>query len=305
MSQVAIILCTYQGENYLTAQLQSILDQSHSDWKLFISDDGSKDQTQTIIKSIKPFFKKGSISHWRGSHEGFAKHFIKTTFRIEKKSPYYAWCDQDDIWHKDKLKVALAWLKTQPKTKPALYCGRTYLINEQDKVIGTSPLFLKPKTFQNALVQNIAGGNTMVFNEAARQLLLPFKNKPMVVHDWLLYLLVSGVGGAIHYDQKPYVFYRQHHQNLIGHQQGIRAKLSRLSRLVKGDFKEWFSAHNELIKIIEPQLTPRNKKTWHLFNALKNKSFLERLILLRRSKIYRQSFLGHLGLYLAACFNKL
>lgn len=305
MSQVSIILCTYQGEAFLKAQLQSILDQSHFNWKLYISDDGSKDETQTIIKSFKPLLKKGSITHWRGSHEGFAKHFIKTTSRIQKKSPYYAWCDQDDIWHKDKLKAAVAWLKKQPKTKPALYCGRTFLINEQDKIIGMSPLFLKPKTFQNALVQNIAGGNTMLFNEAARQLLIPFKNKQIVVHDWLLYLIVSAVGGVIHYDHKPYVFYRQHRQNLIGHQQDIKAKVSRLNRLFKGDFKVWFSTHNALINTLESQLTPKNKKTWQSFISLRNKSFIERLVLLKRSKIYRQSILGHLGLYLAACFNKL
>jgi hypothetical protein len=88
------------------------------------------------------------------------------------KADYYAFCDQDDVWLAAKLAVAIRNIsENQKETLPYLYCSRTTYVNEKLKRIGCSRLFAFPRTFRNALIQSIAGGNTMVFNQATKGLL--------------------------------------------------------------------------------------------------------------------------------------
>ena len=113
------------------------------------------------------------------------------------------------------------------------------LIDEAGKPIGLSPLFKAPLSFENALVQSIAGGNTMLFNEETRKLLATTRESSHIVsHDWWSYILVTGCGGEVCYDPESTLNYRQHSQNLIGSNISIRGRLQRLRRLLKGTFKK-------------------------------------------------------------------
>ena len=114
------------------------------------------------------------------------------------------------MWYKDKLERALTWLATVPADVPALYCGRTELVSDDGRSYGFSPLFTRPIAFRNAIIQSLGGGNTMVFNKAAKRLLETTGKLEVVLHDWWMYQLVSAVGGAIHYDPQPTLKYRQH-----------------------------------------------------------------------------------------------
>ncbi len=141
---------------------------------------------------------------------------------------YFAFSDQDDVWYKDKLARALTWLATVPADVPAFYCGRTELISNDGRSYGYSPLFSRPIAFRNALIQSLGGGNTMVFNKAAKRLLETTGRLEVVLHDWWMYQLVSAVDGAICYEPQPVLKYRQHPDNLIGSNRGWRAPRSRL-----------------------------------------------------------------------------
>src|SRR5262249_28608171 len=153
---------------------------------------------------------------------------------------YYAFCDQDDVWESDKLERALCILNRMSQDRPVLYCGRTRVIDDAGRIIGTSPAFLRPPSFANALVQNIGGGNTMVMNHAARELLLAAGPEiDTVAHDWWIYQIVSGAGGAVNYDLEPRVRYRQHRSNLIGANNTFRARCERIRLLFNGRFKQW------------------------------------------------------------------
>ena len=111
---------------------------------------------------------------------------------------------------------------------PALYCSRTKLIDKFGKFMGYSPLFKKNPCFQNALVQSLAGGNTMLFNNETKKLLDQIDiSKGIVSHDWLTYLLVSCKDGYIFYDSNAYLSYRQHEKNLIGSNNNFLAKIKR------------------------------------------------------------------------------
>ena len=106
---------------------------------------------------------------------------------------FFACCDQDDVWWPDKLERALQWLHTVPEHVPAVYFSRTRNVDASGNIIGCSPLFRRPPNFRNALVQSIGGGNTMVFNRAARELLVAAGPVDVASHDWWTYLLVSGL----------------------------------------------------------------------------------------------------------------
>ena len=173
MSQhVAILLCTYQGEKYLAAQLDSFAAQTYPSWKLWVSDDGSTDATLDQLRAFAERHQPGQVTLQAGPRKGFVKNFMSLICEPTLHADYYALSDQDDIWHPDKLERAVKWLRDVPQGQPALYCTRTELIDGAGQPIGFSPLFTRPPAFANALMQNVAGGNTMVMNNAARDLLV-------------------------------------------------------------------------------------------------------------------------------------
>src|SRR5207253_1787714 len=96
-----------------------------------------------------------------GPANGVCANFLSLATDPAIDADYFAFSDQDDVWYRDKLRRALTWLATVPGDVPALYCGRTELMSIDGRSYGLSPLFTRPPTFRNALVQNLGGGNTM------------------------------------------------------------------------------------------------------------------------------------------------
>jgi glycosyltransferase involved in cell wall biosynthesis len=303
---VLILMCTYNGQGFLEKQLESIKLQTCRDWHVAISDDGSEDATVNIANRYRYLWGEDKVSMWRGPSRGYVRNFISAVCNRQLAADYYAWCDQDDVWDEHKLQAALTWLKSVPEDVPALYFGRTELVDQRGAVLGYSPLFRRPPSFANALVQNIGGGNTMVLNHSARVLLEEAgQNLDIVAHDWWAYLLVSGVGGNVFYDTTPYVHYRQHGGNLIGANAGWVARLIRMRMLFRGRFKHWNETNIAGLETIRHRLTNDNRITLDTFKALRSRSFPGRLLALRRSGVYRQTFLGNLSLLLASAINGL
>lgn len=301
---VAILLCTFQGEAFLKEQLNSFVNQDFKNWKLYISDDSSTDNTSSILNRFKKIYD-GKCAIYPGPQSGFANNFFSIT-KKNIKADFYAWSDQDDIWEKHKLTRAIKWLKNQPKNRPAVFCSRTCLVDEHNKIIGFSPLFEKPKTFKNALVQNVGGGNTMVFNQKARDLFLKVEKEfEIVSHDWLIYQIVSGCGGEVFYDFSPLVRYRQHNLNAVGHNNTWMAQYKRLKMVSRGRYRYWNHQNIEVLKSLKFELTPSNYKTLQMWITLRQSSLIKRIYLLRKSGIYRQTFSDNVALYLAAIFGKL
>jgi glycosyltransferase involved in cell wall biosynthesis len=303
---VAILMCTYNGASFLTEQLSSCEWQTHINWTLYVSDDGSKDGTQALLQSFKTQSSVDRVHIFEGPRRGFVANFLSLTCNTEINADFYAWCDQDDIWCDDKLDVALAWLKTIPEHMPALYCGRTEFICESGLYAGISPLFTCPPHFANALVQNIGGGNTMVFNQAARALLQEAGDAIEVPsHDWWAYQLISGAGGVIHYDPKPKVLYRQHDENLVGRNTSWAARWTRVNMMFKGRFREWNVQTVNALESMQHRLSQEHRATFEHFKIAPNQALLPRILSYLRAGIYRQTLLGNLGLILATILKKI
>jgi glycosyltransferase involved in cell wall biosynthesis len=302
---VAILMCTYNGASFLRAQLDSFEAQSFDAWTLYISDDGSTDATRDIIAEYRVRWGDDRLICFEGPQCGFAQNFLSLVRRSEIKADFFAFSDQDDIWFSDKLSRAVFALHKFDPDAPNLYCSRTRLVDKAGHVIGHSPLFNKPPSFRNALVQSIAGANTMLINESARRVLTTVSPAADVIaHDWLIYLLVSGGAGKVIYDADPTLDYRQHSKNLIGSNFRWRDRLRRVAHLLSGKRKAWTDANLAVLESMNEFLTEEAKTTVMHFVRGRSSALPIRLLEIKKAGVYRQTVAGSLSLFAAVCLRK-
>jgi glycosyltransferase involved in cell wall biosynthesis len=304
--KVAILMCTYHGQHYLADQLDSFAAQTHTNWELWVSDDGSKDDTHAILNAYIKRWGGRHLSLHSGPAEGFVANFLSLACKASIEADYYAFSDQDDIWEVDKLQRSVKWLRTIPQEVPAIYCSRTRLVDFENKEIGLSPLFQKPPSFANALMQNIGGGNTMVFNNAARDLLrFAGDDVDVITHDWWSYLVVMACGGRVYYDPIPTLRYRQHDANLVGANGNFAARLARVKMLWNGRFKDLNDQHIRALERLKLQMTDENKAILAEFRTARDRSLFPRVLGFVRMGLHRQTLLGNIGLVFATLFKKM
>lgn len=304
---VAILLCTHDGARFLPEQLTSIAAQSHGNWRLIVSDDGSRDATCEIIEG----FAATQLDHSRielrnGPARGPTANFLSLATDPTIDADCFGYCDQDDIWARDKLARAVRWLQQVPSNVPGLYCSRTRLVTTEGRPYGYSPSFSLAPSFRNAVVQNLGGGNTMVFNRAARDLLVRAAGLEVVAHDWWTYMLVTGAGGKVFYDPEPSLDYRQHGQNQVGANSGLIPSLKRVLMVANGRFSRWNNINTDALVRCAHLLTPGNRDVLSSFlEARAGSTGLRRLSPLMRAGIYRQTKRGQAALMVAAVLGRL
>lgn len=299
-------MATMNGAAYLDEQIQSLADQTCLHADLWVSDDGSTDATLAVLDKWKRRWSKGAFHVLHGPRQGFAENFRSLIANKTIDADYFAFCDQDDVWEPNKLQRAIGWMERQPPGLPLLFCSRTLTITSDGVTVGRSPLFLRPPSFRNALVQSLAGGNTMIMNRAARELLrLSCRETGFVSHDWWAYLIVTGAGGKVYYSRRPLVRYRQHRGNQVGANMSWHAKLSRLKRLFEGQFLVWTDRNMEGLRRNMHLLTGDARQACELFLRAREGTVTQRLRNLWASGVYRQTVLGSLALYLAVVMKRI
>lgn len=232
-------MATHNGAPFLDAQMKSIANQTVEQIDFTVSDDGSTDETLAILSRWQDTWTKGKFEIVSGPCAGFAENFRSLITSYQGSEDYVAFSDQDDIWDRDKLQTAISWLEEDAE-RPSVYCGRTRYVDEQGKFLRLSPLFDRTPHIRNALVQSLAGGNTMVLNRGAMDLVAQASRQtPFVSHDWWAYIVVSACGGRVRYDPTPRVDYRLHDTNIIGANDQWRQRLSRVKDLFRGRYRDW------------------------------------------------------------------
>lgn len=305
-TNVAILLAVKDGARFLGEQLESYVRQTHTDWSLHISDDGSSDGTVEIIKGFADRVSR-PVTLRSGPCAGANSNFLSLLQDDSIDAEYFAFSDQDDVWFEDKLERAIAHLHASGHNQAALYCSRTELIDHEGRHIGFSTEFKKPPSFQNALVQSIAGGNTMLFNRAGRNLLKKAaEGGAVVVHDWMTYIAISAAGGKVFYDKRPSVKYRQHEHNLMGSNLSFGARSRRLKLLLKGQWRDWSSIHVKVLERMRPEIAVQNRQVLDSFVQMRSADWLLlRLWYLWKSGVYRQTIVGQIGMVAAAMLRKI
>ena len=306
LPSVAILMCTYNGEAFLEKQLDSIQNQDYKNWTLYVNDDGSKDNTLNILKSYQKKWGKQKLIIRRGPQKGFCQNFLQIISDPKIKAHFYFLSDQDDVWMPHKISHALKFLTKLDPLKPKLYCARTtYISSDAKKILGYSDLFLKRPSFENALIQSLAGGNTMAFNNRLKRIAQKYPKADVVSHDWWLYILNEVSGGKTFYDTESTILYRQHSGSLIGANTGLIAKLRRLRMLINGTYRHYNTRHLEVFAKLNLKGLSRNIKLIDQFHIRRDKPLKVRWQMIHQLGLYRQTWDGHLALYLGAILHKL
>jgi len=206
---VDVLLATYNGEKFLEEQLQSLEQQEDVNVRVWANDDGSEDATLEILLKWQRsgLIKDISTTKRVGSTGAFLKLLSE-----HSDSEYVAFCDQDDVWDPLKLITQVGKLTSE---MPMAITSRRLYIDSVGSIIGESRRLRKAPSFENAMVENIAPGNTILINRRAIELINEFP-KPRVTHyDSWVYLLITAFG-KVEFLNQPLTKYRIHENNLVG-----------------------------------------------------------------------------------------
>ncbi len=222
--QIDILLSTYNGEKYISHLLKSIQNQGYDNWRLWIRDDGSIDDTCAICSKYAEtddrFHIFQSVEQRLGACLSFGWLLSKVEFTASTN--YIMFCDQDDIWHSNKIEITLdAMLKAEASDPILPILVHTDLVVVDDALNVISQSFwsyeqLDPKRNQlpQFLIQNIATGCTVMINKRLIELAIPIPENA-AMHDWWVALVASAFGKIIPvYEQV--IDYRQHADNACG-----------------------------------------------------------------------------------------
>lgn len=128
---ICILMSTYNGEKFLAEQLQSIEGQTHKNWRLVISDDGSSDNTLAIAKQFQSKWGDDRLEIRQGPQQGFCQNFLSMACDTTLRADLYAFSDQDDVWMADKLARAVAYFEASNESQlPRAYGSRTQIVDE-------------------------------------------------------------------------------------------------------------------------------------------------------------------------------
>ena len=297
---LSVVLCTYNGATHLAEQLRSIAEQMLCPDQIIVSDDGSNDSTPDILHDFIAEETGISFRIIDGPRKGYAVNFLSTLREVLPNTEFTACADQDDVWFPEKLKRAVETLRSTKDT-PALYGAATLQCDENLNPLGVSRIATVDLGFRHAITQNFAGGNTMVMNNAALKIVQDAlqKNINVQAHDWWLYQLISAAGGKIFFDETPCMHYRQHNANAVGSADGFTAKIKRMNRMLRNEYKGWNTQNFEALKMADHLLTPDNREILDQVISQRDGTLFARTSLMRSPRIYRQTTLGQIGLFVA------
>lgn len=221
---VAILLATYNGEKYLPTQIESIVKQDYTNWKIFISDDGSTDNTLSVVKNyIESYPDKIELLEKEKPTGSAKKNFM---YMIKKASAfnYVMCCDQDDFWMPNKISITLEKMKELEngnQNVPCLVHTDLEVVDGELKTLATSffefsTLDKEGYALNQLLIQNIVTGCTMMVNKS----LVEYASKEcqidnILMHDWW-FALIASCFGRIGFVNEPTIRYRQHGNNSVG-----------------------------------------------------------------------------------------
>ena len=239
--RIYILMATYNGEKYISEQIDSLLNQTYRNWTLCIHDDNSKDKTVEIIKHYKTKYPdKIKFLNDNLSTGGAKENFTYLLNNIDDNFDYLMFCDQDDVWLENKIEITLSKMleiEKENSSKPILIHTDLKVVDEKLNIISTSMFKHQKLNLNNqnniAMIsmENIITGCTMMLN---KQLSLVSKEIPneAIMHDWWIAIITLRERGVIAFVNEGTILYRQHESNTIGSKKvGLSYYLKKLLEL--------------------------------------------------------------------------
>lgn len=214
--KVNILLSTYNGEQFLAQQIESIQAQTFADWFLLIRDDGSSDGTHDVIRR---FVAEDERIRWINEESVENLGVIKSFYTLTKyeEADVYFFSDQDDVWLPEKLQLALDEADLHLAEEPLMIYTDLQVVDQDLQVLHDSMIRTQSDHANTELVQelteNTVTGGVAMINRALAQLWT--ETDDILMHDWYLALLATAFGKLVYIDV-PTELYRQHGNNVLG-----------------------------------------------------------------------------------------
>ena len=250
----SVALCTYNGGSYITEQVLSILDQVRKPLEIILSDDGSRDNTiELAFKALRsrPLVDV-PLKVIDGSHAGVTGNFARAMGAAS--GDLVVLCDQDDIWHTDRLQTAIPSFERRPELllqhsdarivdESGLPCGaglfRALSVTaEERKAINDG------HAFDVYIRRNLATGATVIVRQSLLSAALPFPGE--WIHDEWLALIAASVG-EVEILENELIDYRQHDLNVIGVEEPTLLRRARKLFVSRGDRYERLAARSRIL----------------------------------------------------------
>lgn len=218
---IDILLAAYNGERYLPAQSRSLRGQSYGDFTVLCRDDGSRDATAAQLAALEREDKRFRLIY--GSPSGSASGCFFALLH-SSDAPYTMFCDQDDVWHADKVEKTLAAMKAAERKygadTPLLVHTDLRVVDAVLREISPSMMALQQlcpeeNGLPRLLAQSLVSGCTMMINAPLRRLVTARLPERCLMYDWWISLAAAAFGKIIYLPEST-IDYRQHGDNQVG-----------------------------------------------------------------------------------------
>jgi glycosyltransferase involved in cell wall biosynthesis len=241
--EIDVLLATWNGVRFLDHQLDSLSRQSFQNFRVLVRDDDSSDSTLQIVERFQSLHPDRVFIRKNSTRQGPCRTF--SLLAEESQAPYFAFCDQDDVWRSDKLELEMNAMKRAEANygyeTPVMVFSDLELIGADNRRLEGSMWTMKHVNPHRAnlarlLVQNLVTGCTVLGNHSLLSHSLPIPDGALM-HDSWLGLVASAFGVLVPIDETT-VRYRQHEQNALGAGRGLRLRDVIKHLLQDPDFKE-------------------------------------------------------------------
>ncbi len=219
-NMIQILLATYNGGNYLKEQLDSLFAQTFQDFKILARDDGSTDNTLSILNEYAEKYPGRLEIKVNNPPTGNAKDNFFLLMQ-DATADFVMFCDQDDFWLPEKIEMTLSEMQQLPQDKPALVHTDLTVADGNLKPVNNSFYRMQhyeramKLTLNKALSQNTVTGCTTMINKCLCDMAKHTNHKDIIMHDWWLAVIAAGFGN-VRAIKTPTILYRQHGKNSVG-----------------------------------------------------------------------------------------
>lgn len=302
---VAILLAVYNGEKYLKEQIESILSQTFTDFKIIIRDDGSKDNSPQIIEKYCEKYPQKIFALTGNATGSAAKNFAALLQECDED--YIMFCDQDDVWLPEKIEKTLAAMKNAEENPeiPVLVHTDLQVVDGDLNVISPSffnfqQLKQNKVTLPRLLVQNYVTGCTIMINRALKQKCGKIPDE-CIMHDWWL-ALTAVLFGKLVCVQEPTMLYRQHANNQVGAKAAyglsfIKRKLATLDR-VRANYNATYTQADALFKQYENDVDDLSREIIKRYCLMQNMRKCKKIRTMRKYDFKKCTRLRVIGQYI-------
>ncbi len=279
--KIDILMATYNGEKYLAEQLDSIINQTYTEWNLLIRDDNSSDRTLEILEKYKKLDGRIKILRDTKGNLGIVRNFEELLKNSEEELIMFS--DQDDIWIENKLEIYSKTIEKLNYKGFLIHSDAILLDKNKTNVLKQSFISKKAlkKGINNVFFNYFVQGATILISNEIKNFILPFPQE-VYLHDRYIHLMSELFFERVFINQ-ALIYYRQHDNNQIGAKNTLKTLLS----------KRYFDKRDrQLIKVIYNKynnlLTTEKKKLIDEYFEITNfkKSRFKRFLMLKKSKIY-------------------